>query len=230
MNRDLAKAYSKYGWDTHGFIGVFIALIAIFLIIPLFMKSFYSFIMLQVCFIGIVLSAMHAVRKDHFSKILTYLLILPFLGLGVLGIVKDSWLLMLASYSFYCTFLGIAIFFLSKKVFSMPVMDTNLIFATITIYFLLGILWSKLYFIIHLMFPGSFHGIEQPALLHDSLVLGYQNQFDLLYFSFTTLTTLGVGDIIPVHHLAKSLTVLEALFGQLFVATIIAKVVSIWRG
>jgi Ion channel len=49
----------------------------------------------------------------------------------------------------------------------------------------------------------------------------------LLYFSFTTLTTLGYGDIIPVHPLARSLTGLEAVVGQLYPATLLARLVSL---
>ena len=49
----------------------------------------------------------------------------------------------------------------------------------------------------------------------------------LLYFSFTTLTTLGYGDIVPVHPLARSLSSLEAVIGQLYPATLLARLVSI---
>lgn len=56
----------------------------------------------------------------------------------------------------------------------------------------------------------------------------YEQQFNFLYYSFATLATLGMGDITPLDHLAKSLTAMEAMFGQLFVAIIIAKLVSVW--
>lgn len=49
----------------------------------------------------------------------------------------------------------------------------------------------------------------------------------LLYFSFTTLTTLGYGDIVPVHPVARLLTSAEAVIGQLFVAICIARIVSL---
>ena len=49
----------------------------------------------------------------------------------------------------------------------------------------------------------------------------------LLYFSFTTLTTLGYGDILAVHPLARSLSNLEAVIGQLYPATLLARLVSL---
>ena len=47
-----------------------------------------------------------------------------------------------------------------------------------------------------------------------------------LYFSFTTLTTVGYGDISPVHPIARSLANFEALLGQLYPAILIARLVS----
>ena len=49
----------------------------------------------------------------------------------------------------------------------------------------------------------------------------------LLYFSFTTLTTVGYGDIVPVHPFARSLANLEAIMGQLYPATLLARVVTL---
>ena len=52
---------------------------------------------------------------------------------------------------------------------------------------------------------------------------------ELIYFSFTTLTTLGVGDILPVHPMARSLTTLEALVGQLYPAVLLARLVTLYQ-
>ena len=47
------------------------------------------------------------------------------------------------------------------------------------------------------------------------------------YYSFVTLTTMGYGDIMPVHPLARALAVLEALTGQLYLAILLARLVSL---
>ena len=47
-----------------------------------------------------------------------------------------------------------------------------------------------------------------------------------MYFSFATLASLGYGDIVPVHHVARSLAVAEALTGQLYLAILVARLVS----
>ena len=51
-----------------------------------------------------------------------------------------------------------------------------------------------------------------------------------LYFSFVTLATLGYGDYTPGHELGRTLAVVEALFGQLYLVTVIAVLVSRMRG
>lgn len=49
---------------------------------------------------------------------------------------------------------------------------------------------------------------------------------DFVYFSFTILTTVGLGDIAPVHPLARSLCNVEAILGQLYPATLLAYLTS----
>jgi hypothetical protein len=49
----------------------------------------------------------------------------------------------------------------------------------------------------------------------------------LIYFSFVTLTTVGYGDMAPIHPLTRSLATLEALVGQLYPAILIARLVSL---
>jgi len=49
----------------------------------------------------------------------------------------------------------------------------------------------------------------------------------LIYFSFVTLTTIGYGDIVPIHPVARSLCNLESIIGQLYPATLLARMVSL---
>ena len=68
--------------------------------------------------------------------------------------------------------------------------------------------------------PDAFHGLPQSGA-------EYGSGAALLYFSFSTLTTVGYGDITPVYPLARNLANLEAVIGQLFPATLLARLVSL---
>ena len=96
------------------------------------------------------------------------------------------------------------------------------IYGAIAVYLLLGILWGEFYILIYLFQPGSFY--FDPATQ-----FGEPPISELLYFSFTTLTTVGFGDIVPVHPVARSMATLEALVGQLYPAVLLARLVTLYQ-
>lgn len=216
-------------WHPGGFVGLLFAVVAIFLVIPLLLQSFYAHLALQTGFTLLMASTLYTIanRKAVWTLILT--LMIPFIIVDALSIIYNSLFLMVVAYAFYCIFLLFALIYLFKMILEAKVIDTNLIFGAFTLYVLAGILWAKLYFLADCFFPGGIQGISPINMQKDGLGAGYENQFDLLYYSFATLATLGMGDIIPVRHLAKTLTILEAMYGQLFIATVIAKLVSVWK-
>ena len=87
--------------------------------------------------------------------------------------------------------------------------------GAIVVYLLIGLVWARLYQIAGLLIPGAFHMEEGSATL-----LSY------LYFSFVTLATIGYGDISPVHPVTRNLAIVEAVTGQMYIAVLIARLVS----
>jgi hypothetical protein len=129
----------------------------------------------------------------------------------------ESWIV-------FCDFICCAILsvIVLLQVFREGPITIHRITGAIAVYLLIGLMWSFLYHFIALQSPESF---KLPASLGtysaDTL------QSNLLYFSFVTLTTLGYGDILAVHPLARMLVMLEALTGQLFPAILLARLVSL---
>lgn len=92
--------------------------------------------------------------------------------------------------------------------------------GAIAAYLLIGVVFACLYDLVHGLDPGAFlHHGAPPA--ETGQVVSY------LFFSFVTLTTTGYGDIVPVHPVARSLAMLEALTGQLYLAILLARLVSL---
>jgi voltage-gated potassium channel Kch len=89
--------------------------------------------------------------------------------------------------------------------------------GAIAAYVLLGVTWAQAYEMVALAHAGAFAGrVDDTG--------GFTGW---LYYSFVTLTTVGYGDIVPVHPIARSLAVLEALTGQLYPAILLARLVSL---
>lgn len=87
-------------------------------------------------------------------------------------------------------------------------------------YLLIALMFATAFVWIDLRSPGAFTGAIAAEAGRD------QHTARLVYFSLTTLTTVGYGDIVPVHPFARSLAMLEALVGQVFPAVLLAGLVS----
>ncbi len=96
------------------------------------------------------------------------------------------------------------------------------IMGAVAAYLLLGVIWSLAYYLITLQIPEAF-SVQGFFALDNRDAL----QSHLFYFSFVTLTTLGYGDIVAVHPIARILVILEGVAGQLFPAILIARLVSL---
>ena len=93
------------------------------------------------------------------------------------------------------------------------------IVGAILLYLLIAVAFATLFAFVGLSTPDAFKGIA----FKDDLALASS----LFYFSFATLTSTGYGDIVPIHPIARSLTNLECVFGQLYPATILARLVTL---
>jgi len=91
-------------------------------------------------------------------------------------------------------------------------------------YLLIGVTWSFFYAMVEISSPGAFNFGLLAAQAGDSAARGALHFFT--YYSLVTLSTLGYGDITPLSPFARSLSALEAITGQLFIAITIARLVG----
>lgn len=96
------------------------------------------------------------------------------------------------------------------------------ILGAIVVYLLVAVAFTMVFEIMELRNPGSFSGLPEAADQHRA-ELGSS----MLYFSLVCITTMGYGDILPISNLARPLSVLEGVFGQLYVAVMIARLVGL---
>ncbi len=105
------------------------------------------------------------------------------------------------------------------QVFAPGDITLDRIFGAISVYFLFGLSLGLLYVLIEILHPGSFSG---------RLLGTHPYVSDLIYFSYVTLTTLGYGDVGPASPLTRSLALMEAALGVLYMATLVARLVGLY--
>jgi hypothetical protein len=144
------------------------------------------------------------------------------IAIGAMNIILEiliahSWALyinLIVALLFYLFTTGIAF----RSLLTGERIDLNTLMGSICVYILVGISWSIFYYFESVIHPGAFNGITETST---------KQQFtDLLYYSFVTLSTLGYGDITPLTPIARTLAYIEALFGQFYIAILVASFVG----
>ena len=103
-----------------------------------------------------------------------------------------------------------------------PVVTVEVLCASIAAYLMLGLMWTVAYWLVDQMTPGGAFSFNT------SRGAQTMNGFTGFYFSFITLSTVGYGDITPVSRAARWLAAMEAMTGLLYVAVLIARLVSLY--
>jgi Ion channel len=91
--------------------------------------------------------------------------------------------------------------------------------GAIALYLNIGLMFAAIYRLIWYLIPNSLSNIPGGA--------AWQAYGTILYFSFVTLTSTGYGDVTPVHPLVRTLANVEAIIGQLFPATLLARLITL---
>ncbi len=121
----------------------------------------------------------------------------------------------------YIAFYSVVAFSLIRSLFqAQDRITADTLCGAFSVYLILGLLWTMAYAILESAAPGSFHFSMDGA--------PPEARFDhFLGFSFTTLTTLGYGNVAPATPQADAMTTLEAIVGQVYLVIVIARLVAL---
>jgi hypothetical protein len=167
----------------------------------------------------VVLAAAAALGRTALSFLLIFCLIGAALGLRFASLEDGraalfNWALLLHALVYISV-----IVLLLRYVFGPEVMDGDRLWGAAAAYLMIGILWCFLYALVALERGQTFLVRGEPSNLQ---------LIDLLYFSFSTLTTIGFGDIVPLSPGAQVAAIFEGIVGTLFLAILIAKLVGVY--
>lgn len=214
MNRIITAVRSHVGQN-----GVFLmTLVALMAIRPFLRDEGLDRSVTDLLFMSIFLSGIYSVRREQyrywFALLLGAVVIYARLYAAISGNALNEVMVNTACLLFFLQALSsVADYVWSKR----NAVDGEVLAAAVTTYLLIGFVWTYLFELLEMANPDSFKG-PSPQL----------NQDDFFYFSFVTLGTLGYGDIVPITRPARAMSILEALFGQLYLAVLIARLIGVY--
>jgi hypothetical protein len=204
------------------FFPVLLLAVATILLSP-FVDSFhFGFLLVYPTSALLVLLAYHRSRVSKATMTTVTVLLVV---VGVMAVVTsfarlvnytdDRYLIGISSLMF-AVLIAFAFPVIVRRAFQHERVDLNTLAAGLTAYLLIGIFFSSLY---------RCDSALQNFLIFQQTV--HPDAGDYTYFSFITLTTVGFGDLTPATEVARSLAIFEAILGQVFLVTAVARIVSL---
>ena len=176
----------------------------------------YGFLVLNTASTIVIILGIYAAGKNKRNIIILIILSLPWF--------LSEWIFTRSSETI---FVSILFFFFVIGTMIDHILHTDdvtadTLYEAVCVFLMLGLLWASFYNYLEYISPGIIF-VENNIDLVKNLTAN-----KIIYFSYTTLTTLGYGDITPVTPIGRIVSVLEAIFGQLFLAFLVARLVAIY--
>jgi len=200
------------------FLSLLIFIIALIILGPLFEEFVEIRILMDILWSGVFVSAIYAVsQKKH------HILLGVFLALPMLGSIWSRYFVEYSAVQVVGSLCGAAFILFAMVqilifIYKHKEVTKDLIIGAAVVYLLMAIMWTFIFSTVEILHPGSFTVPGNQDI---------QSSRHFLYYSFVTLTTLGYGDITPVTSLARSLCILEAVIGQLYLVVQVAWLVGV---
>jgi uncharacterized membrane protein len=210
-------------FSEHRFLILFLFLLATFIVYPYAETrgfGFYAFRVLTGAIIGLSVFAV-SVRRGLAA--VAVLLAIPSAVEHVLrpNLAAGFFPLLNLSLSFgFDVWIVVAIF---RQVFAKARITSETIFGALVIYILNGISFASVYGLVATLQPSAF--VMPPGVNTHTV----PSRFDFIYYSFGMMTQLGAAGITAVTDQARSISVLEAILGQLYLAVLISRLVGAYR-
>lgn len=203
------------------FFYLLFSLLLLLLLAPLFEETFIGFITVDIGYSAVLLAAVYAVSEKKRLFTLALVLVVPIIVARWSNHFLNNDSLALVSNSLTLVFFVFIVYAMLSHVLRDEKVTADKIYGALSVYLLIGVTWALLFTVIEGIRPQSFL-FEHTQITSISEYIPH-----FIYYSFVTLTTLGYGDIIPITPFAKSLSYMEAVTGQMYVAVLIARLVGL---
>jgi len=198
-----------------------LSLIGLILLYPYFQEGVFARVSLAILFSLVLLGGALAIRQSRPALFLK-------IALALLGVTLEWTALWIGNTHmlafagiFYAVFLAVTVGEVLDYILQRGRITADKLHGGLAGYIMLAVLWAFIYALIERLSPGSFGpnhiDLGQPGAF-----------FQLIYFSLTTLTTTGFGDITPMTNQARSFVMVEEFAGLFFVGVVIARLAGLY--
>ncbi len=219
------KFASEYQFVTTGyrFFLLFLFLLAVLILYPYAETSRFGFYALRVVGSALIVISVYAISLRRSVLIFALILAVPALvqrfRLPEPTATTFSILNIVLSFAFD-VFVVVVIF---RRVFAREQANSETVFGALCIYLLVGFGFASIYGMVATLQPNAFY-LEPHTSMHT-----VPSRFDFVYYSYGTMTSLGAAGITPVSPQARSITVVEAILGVLYLAVLVARLIGAYR-
>ncbi len=212
----------RFNLEFKGYKVLLYALLITLLAFPILEDFKYISFVVGLLFIGVLLVAVRAVAKLRrqiiLSSILGIVSVVGYFG-NIFGL--GPWFEPIGTLGFGLFFMTVAFIIVANIVLHVRQVTDELIYGAINVYLLIGLSFAFIHALVEFMQPGSIVGLDALSM-SDASIMPY------VYYSFVTMTTLGYGDLSPVTGPAATLAYVQAVFGQLYIAIMIARLMGLY--
>ena len=198
---------------------LFVALIVLLVAMPFVAETIHGRWLLGLFNLIVLGTAVAVVGRSRLSFTIALLLGLPALAFQILALQSGLAGHFALTWGFAAVFYVFTLAHLLNYVLRRDLMTADKLYGAVAAYLLVAILWAFLHGVLQYFYPGAYAFGGTPKTL---------DMGELIYFSFTSLATVGFGDITPVLIQSRFLSILEAVTGVMYVAILIARLTGVY--
>jgi Ion channel len=217
------QAKRESALSIHRFFLLFVFLLAALILYPYAEGSQFTYYAFRVISSFAIVMSVYAAKIHRSLLLLAVVLAIPAIIQRVAFLRADAGVLSTLSIALSFVFDVVIVVVIARRVFAGEQPTAESIFGALCIYLMVAFSFAGAYGMITAFQPNAFY-LDPHTNLHS-----VPDRFDFIYYSFGTITSLGAAGITPVSPHARSVSVLEAVLGVLYLAVLIARLMGAYR-
>lgn len=203
------------------FFYLFLSNVSFLVLFPYFERPGLPMVLFRLLGVAVFVSAVYAVSDKRAQWMIALILAVLAGALNTAFGLRSDPRLVVPTLILTLLFLAFTAISLLRAVLGSTTVTHDTIYGALSVYFLMAITWGVGYLLLITLQPGA---ISMDSVRHGNQPMGWS---DCIFYSYVTLTTVGYGDIVPITPQARSLSILEAVSGTMYVAVLIARLVGL---